>query len=237
MEKRIILLLSLIFVFIGFCSCDPDPHPHNEDDDVNEPTTEQTEKNDDNKSDDESTTGKTEGNDDNKSDTPTDSTDNKYVNMYYIVVCGSDLLQYVAPEVTYTEADGTNTTILLTANDWKEDTKEKNEENGETEVVDYRWEKEIHFSNYDVSGKISVKYRPLMDYSEMKGMNARYDRMHNFIDIKATNKENPSIGITSYTGCTILLGENAVANHIKKLCDTTMEKYCYVSDDGTITIK
>lgn len=155
--------------------------------------------------------------------------------MYYTVICGSDLLQFVKPEVTYTEADGRDTTVLLTYNDWEIYSTEKTEESEDSVVVSYKWEKKVVFNHYNVTGMVSVKYLPLMDYSDMYGMMAAHDRMSHWTDIKATNKENPSRGLTIYIGNPILIGENAIVNYIKEVCDTIEKKSCYVSDDGTIT--
>jgi len=122
MKKKINLLLSLICVFVGLCSCSPDnDDPDNDDEVPTEISTETEEK-----------------------DTLTQEND-KSVEMYYTVVCGSKLLKLVEPEVTYTEADGTETTITLTSNDWKPKSWAENMETGETEVGNYYWEKQIHF--------------------------------------------------------------------------------------------
>lgn len=170
-----------------------------------------------------------------ETETPTDGTgtdetsQKKSVEIRYTLFCGSNLLKYVIPEVTYTGENGNEQTFALSESDWEEDVYTTTS-SGEKECVQYKWSKIVYFKQYSTSGRIAVNYIPQIAYEDMPYSS---DKLGHEVYISKGREI-----IFNFSDHTIIgINSPAVANFIEKLSQTPDIKTFTIDDDGEVTIE
>lgn len=134
-----------------------------------------------------------------------DEEDTETVTFNYALTCSPDLLKFVIPIVTYLDENMTEQTLTLTDSDWRESTT-TTEVNGK-KVTSLVFSKTVKLSEFDVKGKMEVKYKPKENNEFENGV--LYAFQHSLTcDIEVDSDKlhasytdfSMSLGITGYTG-------------------------------------
>lgn len=161
--------------------------------------------------------------------TPFQSCDEEIAGMTYNLRCSHDLLKFVTPEITYTDANGVEMKEILTPEFYTD-----------SDSLYTYFRRDVTYDHFNVTGKISVKYVPNAQTEDTTGKEYYFKHKVSITHPYAYHKKDPIIDksdidfdVTINFGKTTTSGED-VASYIEELAQTTEEKTCFIDADGNI---
>ncbi|MCD8237149.1 MAG: hypothetical protein LUD00_11020 [Prevotellaceae bacterium] len=159
--------------------------------------------------------------------------DDESVDIYYNLCCSKDLLDFVVPVVSYTDENGTEQSMTLSDEYWKQE-QDVDDGDSNTESQKYKyWSKHIHFDCFDVSSKAVVRYMPKSTAEDFgKSIYLFVHRLNCSYQVTSKSIQNQNIVLDFSRD--ILIGEKDVQEYIDSLVNTPDEVRFSVDKNGKV---
>lgn len=173
--------------------------------------------------------------------------DNETAEFAYVLECSEDLLKFVTPEVTVTNADGKEETTVISDNDWVKSNVELEMSDGgvniRKSVAGYAWVKHIYASNWDVKSSMIIKYIKKENIPALKFQDS-FIFSHNLSCSVTAQKKKKKFGSIQNDldvggdlitiGISKIVPASEVNDYIDNLISNPDKKSYYVNGDGEI---
>lgn len=149
-----------------------------------------------------------------------------YVDIDYQLTCSEDLLQYVTPRVTYTDADGSVKTVDASDSEWKENKDVKFDvtiDGVSTDAKLMTWTKRVRYTSFPVDKEMTVKYvsKANMPSDDKMRLNKFYHFLSvsmSFVSDNKTVSKRGEIVNTHYSEDGEISTKELITTYVEDLC-------------------
>lgn len=166
--------------------------------------------------------------------------DDESVDLHYTLCCSEDLLDFVVPVVSYTDENGTEQSITLSDEYWKQEQDgDVDDGDSSTESQKYKyWSKHIHFDCFGVSSKAVVRYMPKSTTGDFgKSIYVFVHHLNCGYQVTGNSVQNQKIALDTSKDILIGINKKGVQEYIDNLVNTPDEVRFSVDKKGNVVEK
>lgn len=165
------------------------------------------------------------------------------VTFAYTITSSEDLLNYLIPVVTYSDANGQIITDTINKQEWRKSNSEgiSTTINGVTQTVkglgEYYWQKRVHFDALSVSSDMSLKYIPQLTPDNNTEATVFTSSLTCLIGIESEDDGiNTAYSDTNTSFSLTVKEDSIVSTVIQAISSLTLSKRYFVDGDGKVKV-